>query len=376
MAKRDYYEVLEIEKSSSSEDIKRAFRKLARKFHPDVNPDDKTAEEKFKEINEAYQVLSDPKRRTQYDQFGHAAFSGVDFNNFRGFNVDDIFSGFGFNDIFDAFGFGGQRRRGRSRGPPPGADLTYNLKIELEQAFSGLSKTLEFNTHKSCPTCGGTGAETGAVETCTTCRGTGQIRQVQAMGFAQFVNVAPCPKCRGRGKIITKPCPECKTEGRVKERRRIEVTIPPGVDNGSVLRLAGEGEAGRNGAQPGDLYIRIQVKPHIIFDRNEDNLYCKTTIDLATSLLGGTIIVPTIDGNAELKIPSGTQSHTIFKLRRKGMPNLRSKRRGNQLIRLIVAMPSKLSKDQKAAIRETFGTGAPATTSTKGFFDRLKERII
>ncbi|MHA1713328.1 MAG: molecular chaperone DnaJ [Candidatus Ranarchaeia archaeon] len=376
MAKRDYYEVLGVGRDASPDDIKRAFRKLARKYHPDVNPDDKSAEEKFKEINEAYQVLSDPKRRAQYDQFGHAAFSGVDFGDFRGFNFDDLFSGFGFNDIFEAFGFGGRRRSRRARGPPPGADLSYTIKMSLEEAFSGLNKNLEFTTHKECKTCGGTGAEPGGLETCDQCRGSGQIRRVQSMGFAQFVNVTACPRCKGRGQRITKPCPDCRGEGRVKERRRIKITIPPGVDNGSVLRLAGEGEAGRNGAPSGDLYIRIQVKPHPIFERNEDNLYCKTIIDLPTALLGGTITVPTIDGKAEVKIPPGTQSHTILKLRKKGMPNLRTKSRGDQFIRLIVDMPSKLSESQKQAIRDAFGEGKAAVTTKKGFFERLKERII
>ena len=375
-SKRDYYEVLSVDRKATGQDIKSQFRKLARKYHPDVNPGDKSAEEKFKELNEAYQVLSDPQRRSQYDQLGHSAFSGVDFNNASGFKYDDLFSGFGFDDIFDAFGFGGrQRRTTRRRGPAPGSDLRFNLTISLKDAYTGLSKGLEFNVKKSCAVCQGTGAEKGGLETCSECKGAGQVRRVQSMGFARFVNVTTCPRCRGRGKSIKKLCPECRGEGRTLETKRVEVKIPPGVNNGSILRLSREGEDGPNGGAPGDLYIVIHVEPHDIFDRDEDNLYGKTIVDITTAVLGGKINIPTMTEEVILKVPPGTQSHTIFRIKGKGMPRIRGRGHGDLMIRLVVEIPVKLSKKKKTDLKTLF-PNTPHSTTIRGFFDRLTEQKV
>jgi molecular chaperone DnaJ len=370
MTSKDYYGLLGVGKDASAEDIKKAFRQLARKYHPDVNPGDKQAEEKFKEINEAYGILSDSQKRAQYDQYGTSAFKPEDFASARDFkfSFDDLFSDFGFGDIFDTFHGGRQRSRQRQ-----GADIRYDLEITLENAFYGLETKIEVPLYTTCPRCGGTGAERGALKTCPQCNGAGEVRRIQSRGFMQFVSITPCGKCNGTGKIIEKKCPECRGEGRVYETRKIQLKVPPGVDDGSYLRVPGQGQAGANGGAAGDLYVLIHVKPHPIFERQQNNLFCRTTISLAQAVLGGEVEVKTINGKAMLKIPAGTQSHTVFRLKGQGMPGVHSGRRGDQYVKVVVLIPSRLSKHQQDLLEEFSREDAVRPETTKGFFERLKE---
>jgi len=370
MAKRDYYEILGIGKNSSQDEIKKAFRNLAKKHHPDVNQGNKEAEEKFKEINEAFQVLSNPQKRTQYDQFGHSAFRPEDFAGFRWPNFDDLFKDFGFNDILNNMfsEFGGRKARTRD-----GNDLRYDVEISLEDAFNGLTKKIEFPGFVVCNSCDGTGSESGHLDDCKNCDGTGEVRRIHRTGFVQIANIATCNKCGGSGKVATKHCNDCDGNGKIKKTRKIEVKIPKGIDNGQYLRITGEGEVGYNGGYKGDLYVVVNIKDHQIFERNESNLFCKTTIDLATAILGGEIEVPTINGKAKLKIPQGTQSHTIFSLKGQGMHYINSNKKGDQLVKVIVDIPKKISKKQEQLLGE-FLSGKKVETS-KGFFEKLKEYI-
>ncbi|MFH1126840.1 MAG: molecular chaperone DnaJ [archaeon] len=385
MPKKDYYDLLGVSKNASPDEIKRAYRKLARKYHPDVNPDNKEAENKFKEINEAFEVLSNPQKRTQYDQFGHAAFQqggpggGGGFSGFGGgfgggggfSSFEDIFSG-GFDDIFNVFsGMRGQDTRQRAR---PGADLRYDIKITIEEAYAGVSKKIDVPRFERCEICKGTGAKSGtSKKTCSKCNGSGQVRQVRRSFLGQMVTIGTCDRCNGQGTVIETPCPECSGSGRVKRTRTIEVNIPEGVDEGSHLRIAGEGEAGFNGAQSGDLYIVIHVEPHKIFDRYENDLYCKTTIGIAQATLGDEIEIPTIKGKAKLKIPPGTQSHTIFRLRGQGMPDVHGRGIGDQQVKVVIDIPKKLTKKQKELIEEYAKETKQSATVGKGFFDKMKE---
>lgn len=366
MTKKDYYELLGIKKDASQEDLKKAFRQLARKYHPDVNAGNKDSEEKFKEINEAFQVLSDPEKRAQYDRLGHSAFKPEDFSGSRDFNFNDLFRDFGFGDIFDAFT--GSDRRTRVRA---GADLKYDLEITLEDAFNGITTRIEVPHYAECNTCKGTGAKPGHLKPCQECGGTGEIRKTHKSFFGSMVSISTCRKCRGRGNIITKECETCDGNGRILKTKKIEVTIPKGIDLGQHLRIAGEGEEGENGGGTGDLYVVIHIKEHEIFERQGVNLFCKTTIDLGTAIMGGTIELPTITGKAKLRIPEGTQSHTIFKLKGQGMPYLRSTKRGDQLVKIVVKIPEKITKKQEELLQE-FLTGTKPET-TKGFFDKIKE---
>ena len=359
MTKKDYYNIIGVDKSASADEIKRAYRKLARKYHPDVNPDDKGAEAKFKELNEAFEVLGNQQKKAQYDQFGHAAFQqgqgGGGFQGFRGFgggggggfsSFEDIFSGSGFDDIFSAFsGMRGEETRRRSA---PGADLRYDITITLEEAHSGVAKKIPVPRFEKCGVCKGTGAKDGtAKETCDKCNGSGQVRQVRRSFLGQIVTVGMCGKCKGKGSIIKTPCSECSGNGRIKKTRTIHVEIPAGGDNDSHLRMAGEGEAGMNGAPSGDLYIVIHVKPHDILERYENDLYCKTTIGIGQAVLGDEIEIPTIKGKAKLKIPSGTQSYTVFKLRGQGMPDVHGRGKGDQLVKVVVEIPKTLNRKQR-----------------------------
>ncbi len=380
MTKKDYYDILGVGKGASPEEIKRAYRKLARKYHPDVNPGDKSAEGKFKELNEAFEVLGDPKKRTQYDQFGHAAFQqgagAGGFQGFRGFgggdfsSFEDIFSG-GFDDIFNVFsGMRGETRRRAASG----ADLRYDTTITLEEACSGIAKEIQVPRFEKCSACKGTGAKSGtAKKTCPKCSGTGQVRQVRRSFLGQMITIGMCDKCKGTGTIIETPCPTCSGSGRVRRTRTIEINIPPGVDDGSHLRIAREGEAGMNGAPSGDLYVVIHVEPHNIFDRYENDLYCKTTIGIAQATLGDEIEIPTIKGKAKLKIPPGTQSHTIFRLRGQGMPDLHGRGKGDQQVKVVVEIPKSLTKKQKELIQKYADETKQEATIGKGFFDKMKE---
>ena len=354
MSKRDYYEILNIPKTASKDEIKTQYRKLALRYHPDRNKAS-DAEEKFKEISEAYAVLSDDQKRSQYDQFGHAGidsrYSAEDI--FRGVNFDEIFRdvGFGFGGFDSIFStlFGGRRQRG----PQRGQDLRYDLDITLEQAYAGFAKEIEIPRSERCSECGGTGAKPGtSPKRCSECGGTGQIQHVQVIGFMQFSRIEPCRKCRGRGEIIEKPCSVCRGAGLVELHRRINVKIPPGVDNGSQLILRGEGDAPNGGGQTGDLYVVINVMPHQVFQREDNDLVCHVDVLLSKAMLGGEVEVPTLDGPARISMPPGTQSGVIFRLRKKGMPGLRFSGRGDELVIIRVKIPTKLSQRQRDLIEE------------------------
>lgn len=379
MPKKDYYEILGVSRNATEEEIKRAFRHLARKYHPDVNPGNKDAEEKFKEINEAFGVLRDPEKREAYDQYGEAGIEGVGFEPSKGFgspSFDDLFRDFGFGDIFDIFSGFGSRDRHRP-GPEQGADLKYDLELSLEDAFNGLTTKIEVPRFERCSGCGGTGAKPGtSPKKCPKCGGTGKIRNVRRMGFMQTLNITACDRCRGSGTVIDNPCKSCKGTGMERKIRKVEVKIPPGVDDGQYLRLAGQGEVGSNGGPPGDLYVVISIKEHPVFERHGDDLFCKTVLNLTTAVLGGEVKVPTIRGKAKIRIPPGTQSHTVFRLRGQGMPELHGRGKGDQLVKVVIDIPKKLTKDQRRILEEFRKTVEDEKPETgKGFFERLKEQM-
>ncbi|KQC04181.1 MAG: molecular chaperone DnaJ [Methanoculleus sp. SDB] len=349
MEKKDYYETLGVTKEASQDDIKKAFRQLARKYHPDLNKGSREAEEKFKEINIAYQVLSDPQKKAEYDQVGHAAFKPGDFSGYRTPSYDDLFRDFGLGDIFDVFSRGVGRERSRA-----GADLRYDIEISLTDAFYGTKNTLEVPHFYECGTCHGTGGQPGFTRECPTCKGTGEVRQVQRSGRRQVMTIAPCPDCRGRGTIIEKACETCGGRGTIRKTRRIDLSIPRGVEDGRFLRIAGEGEPGSEGGPPGDLYAVIHIRKHPVFERLGADLQSTTAIGLGIALLGGEITVPTLTGTASLIIPPGSQSHTLFRLRGQGMPHLNSDRRGDLLVRVVVKIPGKLTKKQEELVKEAF----------------------
>jgi molecular chaperone DnaJ len=346
MSKRDYYEVLGVERNASEAELKKAFKRLAMKHHPDRNPDDTAAEEKFKEAKEAYDVLNNPQKRAAYDQFGHA---GVDQAGGGGPGAGASFSDI-FGDVFgDIFGGG----RGGQQQARRGADLRYHLELSLEDAVRGTTVKIRVPTSVICATCGGSGAKKGtSPTTCTTCGGSGQVRMQQ--GF--FSLQQSCPHCQGTGQIITDPCGTCHGQGRTQEHKTLSVKVPPGVDNGDRIRLSGEGEAGDRGAPAGDLYVQISVKEHPLFLREENNLYCEVPISFVTAALGGELEVPTLDGRVKLKIPAETQSGKLFKLRGKGVKSVRGGAVGDLLCRVLVETPVNLSSKQKELLREFEGT--------------------
>ena len=342
MAKQDYYELLGVSKSADEKEIKRAYKKLAMQYHPDRSKGDKAKEEKFKEIQEAYEVLSDKQKRANYDQYGHAAFE-------QGFGAGGGFSGADFGDIFgdmfgDIFGGGGRGRQRVVRGD----DLRYDLEITLEEAVKGTTKDIKIYTLAPCDSCHGSGAEAGSkVETCPQCHGSGRLRRQQ--GF--FMTETVCPTCHGSGKKIEKPCKVCHGDGRVNKPKNLSVKIPAGVDTGNQLRLSGEGAAGENGAPAGDLYVVIHVKEHHIFERDGNNLYCEVPISFTMAALGGEIEVPTLDGRVKLKIPEETQTGKLFRMRGKGVTS-RGGYTGDLICRIVVETPVKLNEEQKALLRK------------------------
>ncbi|MBB6055476.1 MAG: molecular chaperone DnaJ [Gammaproteobacteria bacterium] len=368
MAKRDYYEILGVERSADEREIKKAYKRLAMKYHPDRNPDNPEAEEKFKEVKEAYEILTDAQKRAAYDKFGHA---GVDPNQAGpgGFG-----GGADFGDVFgDIFGdiFGGGRRSQRAA---RGADLRYNMELTLEEAVRGVSKEIKVPTLVECDECHGSGARSGtSAQTCPTCHGSGQVQMRQ--GF--FAVTQACPHCHGKGKIITDPCRKCHGDGRVQKTKTLSVKIPAGVDTGDRIRLAGEGEAGEFGAPAGDLYVQVHVKDHPIFVRDGNNLYCEIPISFTTAALGGEVAVPTLDGRVMLKIPSETQTGRMFRMRGKGVRSLRSGTEGDLLCKAVVETPVKLSDEQKELLKQLEdslnGSGVKThKPKADGFFEGVK----
>ncbi|MCR3921189.1 MAG: molecular chaperone DnaJ [Firmicutes bacterium] len=374
MAKRDYYEVLGVSKDASAEEIKKAYRTLARKYHPDVNADDKDAERKFKEVKDAFDVLSDSTRREQYDHYGHAAEEGYGAGGFD----QGGFSGFGgFEDIFDQFFGGGGRSGGRPNGPQRGNDLRYDLEITLENAAFGLETKITIPRAETCDTCDGSGAKPGThPETCTYCKGTGQQQVIRNTAFGRFVSVKTCDACGGAGTFIQDRCSECHGSGHVQKERKIEVKLPAGVDTGSRLRVNGEGEAGTHGGPTGDLYVVIHVRQHDVFVRQGDDVIIEIPISFAQAALGTELEVPTLAGKARVKVPEGTQTNTSFRLRGKGIPHLRGHGQGDQHVRVMIKIPKKLSAKQKELLREYAKlAGESVSTGEKGIFTKVKDAL-
>ena len=368
MAKRDYYKVLEVARNASEADIKKAYRRLAMKYHPDRNPDDKEAEERFKEAKEAYEVLTDAQRRAIYDQHGHDGIDAARQGGGGGGGAD-------FGDIFgEVFGdiFGGGRRGGRSQ-VFRGADLRYELELELPQAVFGYTTEIEIPRLMECETCNGSGAAKGhSPVTCEQCQGSGQMRISQ--GFFQLQQ--PCNRCRGTGRIVKNPCDTCLGQGRIRRTRKLSVKVPAGVSTGDRIRLGGEGEAGRNGGPPGDLYIEMNVKPHPIFEREGDDLSCEVPVSFATAVLGGAVNVPTLEGEVSLKIPTETQSGRVFRLRDKGVKPVRGGERGDLFCRVVVETPVNLSAEQRELLKKfdqsLRSDGRGHTPREEGFFEGVK----
>ena len=369
MAKQDFYETLGVSRDVDADELKKAYRKMAMKYHPDRNPDDEAAEIKFKELSEAYSVLSDQQKREAYNRFGHAAFEG---GGGPGAGDSDFRSSFA--DVFDdLFGdFMGGSRRGARRGPARGADLRYNMEVSLEDAFNGKQAKVRASTSVSCDDCSGSGAKEGTKPTiCGACDGVGKVRAQQ--GF--FTIERTCPTCQGSGTVIADPCNRCRGSGRVQKDKTLSVNIPAGVEDGTRIRLAGEGEAGARGAPAGDLYIFISVKPHPLFQRDAMNLYCEVPIPMIDATLGGSIDVPTLGGNrARVTIPSGTQSGHQFRLRSKGMPALRGGSKGDMYIQVSVETPVNLNKKQKELLKQFDSLGTKSTNpQSDGFFSKVKD---
>lgn len=377
MGKRDYYEVLGVDRGASEAEIKKAYRKLARQYHPDMNPDNKEeAEQKFKEIHEAYEVLGNPEKRRQYDQFGHAAFdmgAGAGPGGFGGFDFG------GFDDIFDVF-FGGAgspfgRRRG---GPQRGADLQMNIEVSFEEAAFGIEREVSIHRWEDCKECGGSGAAPGTEPvTCYKCGGSGQVRVTQRIAFGQFSTVTTCDNCNGTGKTIEKPCKACNGKGKVRRLRKVRIKVPAGVDTGSVLRLAGEGDLGTAGGPPGDLLVHVRVRPHKVFKRERDNVIMELPISFIQAALGDEIEIPTLEGKTKLKVPEGTQPGAVFYLRGKGIPHLQGYGRGDQIVKVKVVIPTKLNEKQKEMLRKFDSTvKADQYQERKGFFKKMKDAFM
>ena len=382
--KRDYYEVLGVSKGASDDEIKRAYRKLAKKYHPDMNPGDKEAEAKFKEVNEAYSILSDSEKRARYDQFGHA---GVDPNygaggpggGFGGFDMGDIDLG----DIFGSFfgggfgGFGGSTSS-RRNGPQKGESLRASLTISFEEAAFGCEKEINLNRTEECEACHGSGAEPGTTaETCPDCRGTGVVRVQQRTGGFAFSSTAPCTRCRGTGKIIHTPCKACGGSGSVKKTKRVTVSIPAGIDDGQAISLRGQGNAGKNGGPAGDLIVAVHVRPSAQFRRDGTTVLYEQPVTFYQAVMGAELEIPTIDGKVKYTLPAGTQTGTTFRLRGKGIPELRGRGRGDQYVTVRVQVPTSLNGEQKEALRafaEAMGEDVPEESGLKGFFDKHKKR--
>ena len=374
--KRDYYEVLGVSKNASEDEIKRAYKKLARKYHPDMNPGDKEAEEKFKEVNEANEVLSNPEKKAKYDQFG---FAGVDPNYGAGQGGYGGAGGFDFGDLGDIFGsffgggFGGGGRR-NPNAPQRGESIRASLSVDFTEAAFGCEKSITIDRFEQCPTCKGKGCAPGTTpEVCTECHGTGTVTQAQRTPFGMMQSQTVCPKCRGKGQIIHQPCPDCRGAGVVRKRRTIQVNIPAGIDNGQTISLRGQGHSGKNGGPAGDLLITVMVRPHEIFRRDGTAVFCEAPITFTQAVLGGTLEIPTIDGKVKYDIPEGTQTGTVFRLRGKGIPVLNGRGRGDQYVTVNIETPRNLNREQKEALKkfsESLGEGN--YEKHKNFFGKKK----
>ncbi len=370
MADRDFYDILGVQKNASDDEIKKSYRKLAMKYHPDRNKDNKEAEKKFKEATAAYEALKDPEKRAAYDQYGHDAFRQGGMGGGQGFGD---FAG-GFSDIFEEFFGGGFGGSSRQRGPQRGSDLRYNMYVNLQEAFTGKKSQIRIPGYEGCDLCSATGsADKSGPSTCSTCGGQGKVRSTQ--GF--FSIERPCPTCGGEGSSIKNPCLKCSGTGQLKKQKTISVTIPAGVDDGTRIRISGEGEPGQRGAGNGDLYIFVQVQKDKLFEREEENIFCQIPISITTAILGGEVEVPTIEGKkARLNIPAGTQSETQFRLRGKGMSILRQTRRGDMYVEVSVEIPVNLNSKQKAILQEfekEGGTSKKHSPKSQSFFSKLKE---
>lgn len=380
MSNKDYYATLGVSKNATDEEIKKAYKQQVKKYHPDLNPDSKTAEDKMKEVNEAYEVLSNSEKRAKYDQFGADGVNG----NYGGAGYGGGFNG-DFGDIFDMF-FGGQgggraRQQNMAR---QGDDLRVDVTVSFEEAAKGVTREVPLTRSESCPDCGGSGAKAGTGRvTCTHCGGSGQVRINQTTPFGQFQTVKSCPYCGGRGSVVETPCPTCSGTGRVRKQRKIKVNVPAGVDNDSRLRMSGEGEGGTNGGPAGDLYIFITVEPHKYFRRNGDDILCDLPITMVQAALGAEVEVETLDGKVKLTIPEGTQSGTSFRLRGRGFPKLRGYGKGDQNVKVSVTTPRNLTPEQKELLRQFDKTYTGVSTpekqkskdKPKGFFNKIKDSI-
>ena len=372
--KRDYYEVLGIERSATLEEVKRAYRQLAKEHHPDVNSGDKSSEAKFKEVAEAYEVLSDEQKRAVYDRYGHSANGngGPSGTGTEGFGAG------GFGDIFDMFFGGAAGNAARRNGPQRGDDLRYDLAVTLEEAFSGVEKTIKYARVETCETCRGTGGKPGTTPTtCVQCAGQGQVRQTQSTFLGQIQTVVTCPRCNGRGKIYPEPCETCKGAGRERKTREMGITVPPGVDDGMQMPIRGEGEGGALGGPSGDLYVFFHVKDHQKFQRRGRDLFAEVPISFTQAALGDEIPVPTVGGDTgEIKVPEGTQTGTTFKLRGLGMPDVRNASvKGDLHATVRVVVPTKLTDDEKKALRDFANLRGEKRDEPKGFFDRIKDTV-
>jgi molecular chaperone DnaJ len=363
-AKRDYYEVLGVQRRAGAEELKRAYRKLAMQYHPDRNHGDKDAEERFKEVGEAYSVLSDPEKRRRYDTYGHA---GDQMPDFGSFSFDSAF------DLFDMF-FGGGRRTTRRAGPQRGSDLRMSVDISFDESIFGAKRTVEVPRAASCPDCQGSGAAAGTAATsCPDCGGAGQVRRTMQSIFGQVVSATPCPRCRGEGRIIESPCPRCRGRGLVEERKTIEVSIPPGVDTDVQVRVGGEGEAGPRGGPPGDLYISFRIAPHPLLVRRGQDILYELPINVPQAVLGDRISVPTVDGEATVEVPPGTQHGRVIKIQGRGVPHLRTGRRGDQVCVVRVVIPSHLSGAEKKLYEQLGERNGQPVEVKRGFFDHVKD---
>jgi len=373
MAKRDYYEVLGVSKNASADEIKRAYRRMAMKYHPDKNPDDKEAEAKFKECAEAYEVLSDADKRRRYDQFGHEGLRGAGLHDFSRMNFEDIFSMFGFDDFFSGI-FGGRSRKSTRRaGPTRGYDLETSVVLTLNDIAQGAEKTIEFTRQDICPECNGNGSAKGtAPARCSTCGGSGQV----ARGGGFFQMVSTCRQCGGSGQVITNPCKKCKGTGRVPKKRTVNIKIPPGVHEGQGIRVASEGEPGRGGGPKGDLYCYVRIKPHEFLQRDGNDLIAVVPISFTQAALGATIDVPSLNGTRGLKIPPGTQYGSVFRIKGQGLPDIRTHRTGDELVQITIETPTRLNAKQQELLREFAKTEnksvSPKSTS---FFEKLKKHF-